>query len=66
MEEPPGHGPHLVEEIQRLRSLNWVDASGGPQQAEGGPHFKGRAVRDPPVMMAIPPSAALTLCEIET
>ena len=66
MEEPPGHGSHLVEEVQRLGCLTGVDASGGTQQAEGGPDFQGRAVPDPPVMMAIPATAAVTLGEIRT
>jgi hypothetical protein len=53
MEEPPGQGPDVVEEVEGGFGLSRVDGTGIDEELEMTVDLFGRGVGDSPVVIAV-------------
>jgi hypothetical protein len=64
MQQPPAHGPDLVEEVEGPPRSRGLNDPGCEKQPEVCVSLLGGAVGDPPVLEPIPPRSAMTFSQI--
>jgi len=64
MEEPPGHGAHLIKKHQGLLGQFPVDGTGRDDQLQVAVDLFGRAVGDPPQVRAVATGTTVAFGEV--
>ena len=64
MEQSPGHGSYLVEELYSFGATRSIDGSGIHQELQKGIHLFGGCIGDSPVIQPISAGPSVTFTEV--
>ena len=64
MEEPAGHGPNLIEELDGFKGTRPVDGIGVHQEPQQSVHLFARSVCDSPTVQSVPARPSMSFGEI--